>query len=255
MNFRRLALPFAATLACLAVTPIADAHTVLKTPKPLSPDDSAKTGPCGCSFEPGALKPCDANYTVTTVTAGATYKVTWTETVQHTGKFRVAFSSKAPEDVTVADMDAGVLWEGADMNATAPADISQMITVPDTPCDLCTIQVRQFMENAASPYYFTCAAVKIVPAGGTGGMGGASAASTTGSGAMTTSSGTTGSTSAAAGGAGPQYIPEPNEEGCSMASGDADASAVIPAVAIAGFLAARRLRSVKARRPERMKRR
>lgn len=241
MNARRLAFAFAVTLAATAAT-TASAHTVLKTPKPLSPDDSAKTGPCGCSFAPGATKPCDANYTVTTVTAGASYKVTWTETVQHTGKFRVAVSSKAPEDVTVADMDGGVVWEGDDVNDTVPNDISQTITIPSTPCDLCTIQVRQFMEGAANPYYFTCAAVKIVPPGGTGGMGGMGSMSSSGSNGATTTSVTSVTTGANSGGNGPQYVPEPNEEGCNTSNGDVDASALLPAIAIAGWLAARRVR-------------
>ncbi|MFO0612036.1 MAG: SCE4755 family polysaccharide monooxygenase-like protein [Polyangiaceae bacterium] len=241
MPVRRLAFPLVATLASGMFVLSASAHTVLKTPQPLSPDDSAKTGPCGCSFAPGATKPCDANYKVTTVTAGQQLKVTWTETIQHTGKFRVAFSSKTPETVTVADMDAGVVYEGADTNMTAPADISQTVTVPDTPCDLCTIQVRQFMENAASPYYYTCAAVKIVPPGGTGGMGGMGSSSAS-TGASSTKAATVGSTGAGVGGAGPQYIPEPNDESCSMAPGEADASALLPAVLVAGWFASRRMK-------------
>lgn len=246
MNFRRLALPFAATVAAAMTFSSASAHTVLKSPAPLSADADAKVGPCGCTFEPGATKPCDAMYNVQTLTAGTTVNVTWTETIQHTGKFRVAFSSKAPEDVTVADMDGGVLWEGNDNNPTAPKDISQPITVPNTPCDLCTIQVRQFMENAASPYYFTCAAVKIVAPSGTGGMGGMGSstdASSTATGATSAKA-----SSATVGGAGPQYIPEPNEEGCSVSPGETDASALLPAVVIAGWLAARRVRSRAARK-------
>lgn len=243
MNFRRLALPLAAGLAAAVSLTSAAAHTVLKSPPPLSTDDDAKTGPCGCSFAPGATKPCDTTPTVTTLTAGEPLDVTWTETVQHTGKFRVAFSSKAPEAATIADLDGGVLWEGDDNNPTAPNDISQAITVPNTPCELCTLQVRQFMENAAAPYYFTCAAVKIVAPSGTGGMGGMSGAST-GTNAASTGASMTKASSATVGGAGPQYIPEPNEEGCSVSAGspdDADVSALLPGGVIAAWLVARRL--------------
>lgn len=241
MNFRRLALPLAASLAAAVSLTSASAHTVLKSPTPLSTDDDAKTGPCGCSFAPGATKPCDTTPTVMTLTAGAPLNVTWTETVQHTGKFRVAFSTKTPETATIADLDGGVVWEGDDNNPTAPMDISQSVTVPNTPCELCTLQVRQFMENAAAPYYFTCAAVKIVAPSGTGGMGGMGATSATTGGSTSSAK----ASSATVGGAGPQYIPEPNDESCAVSagsSGDTDVAALLPGGVVAAWLVARRLK-------------
>jgi hypothetical protein len=228
-----------AGLAASAVALPALAHTRVKDPPPIGGADDLKLGPCGCSFAPGSTNPCPTTYPVTTLEAGSLVNVTWTETVNHDGMFRVAFSTKTPEAVTESDLDAGMVWEGTDTNMTAPADISEVVTVPNTPCDKCTLQVRQFMEGSVNPYYFSCAAVKIVPAGsGTGGSGPGAATSVGAGPGATSGVGSTGSGSGP-----PQYVPQPNEDGCSMTSGDPiDALSWLPAVAALAAVRARKRR-------------
>lgn len=267
-----LALPFSlpmqhpllASLAALAVFGLAfpaAAHTVLVNPAPLTGDDNAKAGPCGCYFgggpedpgEDGSPNACPADFPVTTLEAGTELTVEWKETVNHNGDFRIAFSPNAPDQTTKADVDANILMQIADDNATSGATLTQTITVPSEPCELCILQLRQFMINAAQPYYYSCAAVKIVAPGGStstgaggagggaGGSGGAPAATSTGQGAAGPAGG--GVTSSGAGYADPE--PEVGQ-GCTASSkGTANAGAL----AILGLaVAAGSLRRLRARR-------
>jgi hypothetical protein len=152
------------TLAAAAATCVfstaASAHTLLVDPPPISPNDDAKAGPCGCKF--GSDPACPANYTTTTYNVGDTVTIKWTETVQHNGKFRLAFSTKAPSAVTSADLDANVLYDKDDANSQSGGMITTTLTIPDAPCNPCTLQLRQFMDGAANPYYFSCASIRIV---------------------------------------------------------------------------------------------
>ena len=254
---------FAGALACVVTTLVAGsagAHSLLVTPPPISPDDSAKSGPCGCYFGGGpqdpaddpSPSPCPGDYTVTTLQAGTALKVEWKETINHDGAFRIAFSSKAPEATTKADMDANVMTEITDENPTSGATLSATIVVPNEPCELCTIQLRQFMMGAAQPYYYTCAAVKIVADPGTGGAGGTTStggsnpgsggASAGGSGAGAMGQGGTFST-----GAGKAEDPVAVDASCSLqgngpASGDRSSTLAILALSIASILSLRRRR-------------
>lgn len=197
-SFVFLLAPAAAALAVVLVAGPAAAHSRIKTPPAITQDDNAKSGPCGCYFGDGPQDPnddpspsaCPADFPVTTLQAGTELTFAWQETVNHNGSFRIAFSAKAPKDVTKGDMDGGAMMEIPDDNATSGATLTQKITVPSEPCELCTLQLRQLMVGAAQPYYYSCAAVKIVAAdpttsgsttsstgsgGGNGGAGGAAA--------------------------------------------------------------------------------
>lgn len=159
-------------VAGLALLPrIASAHTVLITPKPLSTDDNAKTAPCGCTFGEGVSQ-CAPDYQIASYDLGETITITWNETIDHTGEFRVAFVAKPPEEVTDEEFAA------SEIQLTVPDEQAgglrnAELTLPNTPCENCTIQVRQFMENSPSPYYYTCAAIRIgeAPPGVGGGAG------------------------------------------------------------------------------------
>lgn len=175
-----LALAFTA----LGAPRVAAAHSLLVNPPPLTSDDNAKSGPCGCYFGAGPENPaddgtaskCAEGYPVTELVAGSQLTVSWKETVNHDGMFRVAFAPVPVDSVVKADLDANVLYEKPDTNTVAGTTLIAAITVPDTPCASCTIQLRQLMTGAAQPYYWSCAAIKIVPAGGgttTSGAGGA----------------------------------------------------------------------------------
>ncbi len=185
-------LAFAAVLLTSAS---AFAHAVLINPPPLTNDDNAKSGPCGCYFgadaedpaEDGSPMPCPGSgYKVTDLVVGQQILVTWKETVNHSGMFRVAITPKAINTVTRADLDGDVFYEAADANTVQGGLVSAMITVPDAPCQNCVLQLRQFMQGAAQPYYYSCAAVNI----------------TAPSGSASSSSSTASSSSAGAGGAG-----------------------------------------------------
>ena len=201
-----LALAFTA----LGAPRVARAHALLVNPPPLIQDDNAKSGPCGCYFgagpedatEDGTASPCPANYTTTELIAGSKLTVSWKETVNHDGMFRVAFSPVPVDGVVKADLEANVLYDKPDTNTVAGTTLIATITVPSTPCASCTLQLRQLMTGSAKPYYWSCAAIKIVPAGSAGATtSGAGGAGGEGQGGSTSSSpaGAGGSESTAAG--------------------------------------------------------
>ncbi len=198
----------ALALAFLGAPRAAAAHTLLVNPPPLSADDNAKSGPCGCYFGAGPEDPaddttaaqCPANYTTTELVAGSQLTVSWKETVQHDGTFRLAIAPLPVDGVVKADLNAGVLYEKTDTNTVAGATITATITVPSEPCASCTLQLRQLMTGSTNPYYWSCAAIKIVPAGGTGATSGAGGAGGGGQGGGASSpAGTGGKGSTAAG--------------------------------------------------------
>src|SRR5207248_7598408 len=113
-----------------------------------------KTNPCGVGTVPTNV--------VTTLNAGQSYTVSWTETVGHPGWWRIALARNradlpAPVAADTACSDAGVLPIGypilGDRLLFSPvgqtgATKTQNITVPNTGnCANCTLQVVQFMLN------------------------------------------------------------------------------------------------------------
>ncbi len=188
MLFRPFAL--VASFAVVFVSANAGAHALLMNPPPLTSDDNAKSGPCGCYFgggpedpnEDATALPCPADYKSTPLVAGSQLQVTWKETVNHNGDFRVAFSTKPINLVTRADLNGGVLYEEPDANNTSGGLISTTITVPNVSCTNCVIQLRQFMAGAAKPYYYSCAAVDIAMPSGSSSSGAASSSSSGGTG-------------------------------------------------------------------------
>lgn len=229
MHARTFALLAGLSLAFVSTN--AAAHAVLMNPVPLTNDDNAKSGPCGCYFGAGPEDPaedasalaCPANYKTTKLTIGEPLQITWNETVNHTGKFRLALSTKAINLVKRADMDASVIYEADD--AINGGLASETITVPNTPCTNCVLQLRQFMAGATKPYYYSCAAVDIVsPSGSSSSSGGGGSAGSSGS----SGGGGTGGTGGASGtgasggnenviGAGPAPIDQPHISGaCSV---------------------------------------
>jgi hypothetical protein len=158
----------------LAGAGAASAHTLLVNPPPLTADDNAKSGPCGCYFgggpedpnDDGSASPCPGNYPKTDLVAGSEITVSWKETVNHDGSFRLAISNQPVDAVVKADLNAGVIYDKPDANNTSGATITAKILVPETPCESCTLQLRQTMNGSAKPYYWSCAAIRILPAGG-----------------------------------------------------------------------------------------
>jgi hypothetical protein len=61
-------------------------------------------------------------------------QVTWKDTVNHTGKLRIALSIKPINLATRADFNANILYEATDTNSVSGGLVCTTITVPDTPC-------------------------------------------------------------------------------------------------------------------------
>ncbi len=129
----------------------ADAHTKLTSPVPRDPGGNGgnKVGPCG-----GFAKVPNPT---TTFTAGSNVTVTWTETINHPGKFLFAISSD--NDVTFKNFATII----DDQNTSGAHNSSASLKIPDVQCTSCTLQIIQSMEeNPLNPtYYYSCADVKI----------------------------------------------------------------------------------------------
>lgn len=145
-------------VALISTATIADAHISLTSPKPRYPDQ--KEGPCG----QGSSDKRSTN--VTTFKPGETITVTWKETIDHPGHFRISFDPNGikafvdPKSFTDLNTAPSVLVDGiADKNG---GTYSQEVTLPDVECDTCTLQVVQVMTDKA-PYgdgndlYYQCA--------------------------------------------------------------------------------------------------
>jgi hypothetical protein len=164
----------------------AQAHIKLIEPASWVVEDAQgnpqKTGPCGGTgvTETGA---------VTTFRAGEEITVSWQETVGHSGHFRISLATDRadlidPPVVTVnGDGVSGNSISAEIMNPVAypvlvdnlfPRDtvsgaatepFTTTVTLPDEPCESCTLQVIQFMSQHGPGYFYHhCANVRIVAA-------------------------------------------------------------------------------------------
>lgn len=167
----RSPLPTLALRAFVVAAPLfstpALAHIALDSPTPRYAD--LKQGPCG----KGTLDARTAN--VTTVEAGATIAVTWHETINHPGHYRIAFDPNGqalfqnPTSFTDVDGGPGVLLDGIPDKADAlDGGYGLLVTLPDVPCTNCTLQLIQVMTDKP-PYgdgndiYYQCADLVLLP--------------------------------------------------------------------------------------------
>ena len=185
-----------------------------------------KTGPCGAS---GGTK----SNAVTHLTAGQSLLVTFTETVYHPGFFRISVDTTGMEKfpaISSTPMNpvmAPVLADNILPHTSGSSNAKRtfMVTIPNTPCTKCQLQLTQFMSDNPNSGYYECADIVIDDAatgtpyvcggGGTSGGGGASggggrmggggrqggSAGATGNGGAT-GSGSGGASTAGSGGAG-----------------------------------------------------
>jgi hypothetical protein len=217
---KNLIIVCAAVLASTAVVRPAQAHFILLKPDSwVNEDQSAvgggapqKGGPCG----PGGyddVQPVPMSQKVTTVHVGDVVHVQWQTTIPHDGYFRISLDPKhEPSAATMADFpdphfaDAtacsfdsmseqtgahdNVLMDGIDPNSSM-----QDVTIPNKPCDKCTLQVIMVMKDHGPPncIYYHCANLQILAADGSAG---------TGSGGMGTGGANAGSGGKGTGGAG-----------------------------------------------------
>jgi hypothetical protein len=153
------------TAMLLALPSLASAHIVMTSPTPRSGSDSLKTGPCGNVAPTGSPAVFGVGETIT---------LTWLETVDHPGYYRIAFSPGGD-----AGYDDNVLRDDiADFQCTStPCPYEAQVVLPTTPCQGCSLQLIQYM-GTAPPYspYFSCADITLLdgplPDGGIGGGNG-----------------------------------------------------------------------------------
>ncbi len=127
-------------------------------------DDECKTGPCG-----GGTGNTVGNPTV--LTQGSSLTVQWQETIEHAGHYELRLSTNG--GAVLGDGTNRFTWalnsNLADMTGTIPPGYRQYtytMTVPTSgACNPCVLQFLQFMMGAASPYYYSCADVAILPEG------------------------------------------------------------------------------------------
>jgi MYXO-CTERM domain-containing protein len=147
-----------AGLVCLQAT-AAHAHIQLTYPTQRYTDQ--KYGPCG------RLNDTGRGDAVTTLPPGATITVTWNETINHPGHFRISFDDDGQDDFadpehfedfyTVPSVIADNIAD------TPQGGVSSFeITLPNIECANCTLQVVQVMTDKP-PYgdgndlYYQCA--------------------------------------------------------------------------------------------------
>jgi hypothetical protein len=237
------------------------AHFKLLTPASWLTEDSTggpqKGSPCGIGGSDD-VNPPPMSGKVTEYKAGEEIEVTWVDTIAHPGHFRIALAENRTDlkDPTIQQdsfcsydeamvpkaASGNVLADGVSFrsrtgfSAAAGTMFSQKVKLPNTPCDKCTLQVMQIMENdlqsISNCYYFHCADIKILPAaGGAAGSGAAGAAAAGAGGASTAGASAAGSTAAAGGVSG-------GSAGSSGSVAGAASRAGSPATATAGSAAA-----------------
>lgn len=88
---------------------------------------------------------------------GETIDVSWTETIDHVGTFRIAFDDDGADR---DDFDANVLKTIDDPDNASGAQYTESVTLPDIECNNCTLQLKQVMSTGAATddnTYFQCA--------------------------------------------------------------------------------------------------
>jgi|GEM_PF-2918416 len=136
-------------LLLLLSSTLAWGHAFLINPTPRNDNDNIKRGPCG--DVPRSANPVE-------YVAGTNVTLNWRESVNHPGRFYINFLRN--------DQPIRELAEIPDNDSTQ-REFSFVLTVPDEPCDDCSLQLVQSMEeNRNNPsFYYSCADIIILPAG------------------------------------------------------------------------------------------
>jgi hypothetical protein len=126
------------------------------TTPPRSSSSGLKSGPCG-----GVTRTANP----TELVAGQTLTLQWEETIDHPGWYIISFDpageSSFQNNVLIA------MHPDVQNSNTLPHQYSAQITVPNTPCETCTLQMIQVMtEDPNNPRnYYSCADIRIVANG------------------------------------------------------------------------------------------
>ena len=137
--------------------------------------------------DPG--NPCGAPPTInandrTVFKAGQQVEIVFEETIDHPSKYKIAFSIDETDtfDVTLMDLDSfdddtrrpEMIPQKQDKDGRVadrlknPRIYRYTITLPDTPCEKCSLMLLQRMFDRTPPNnYFSCADIRIVAADST----------------------------------------------------------------------------------------
>jgi MYXO-CTERM domain-containing protein len=219
----------AAAMMLTAGVGVAEAHINLSWPLPRYEVSGVnqKTGPCGGGT---------ASMDVTDFAPGEELTVTWVETVNHPGHFRIALDTTGTDDfadpTSENDMDvvgnviAYVPDEGG-------SNFQYTFNLPDVECENCVLQVIQVMTDklgngfagsadGGDDIYYWCADITITQGGGTttssSSSTGAGGASGTGGSDPSGGAGGSSSTSSGSGQGVDQSGFDNNDGGCSVAA-------------------------------------
>ncbi|MBL8607386.1 MAG: lytic polysaccharide monooxygenase [Myxococcales bacterium] len=242
---KKLSIAGLGVLAFAAATlapSVASAHISLTYPPARS--TSQKSGPCG----KGAADPRGTK--ITYFKPGQKVTVTWDETIDHPGHYRISFDDDGqdiftdPSSFTDVAPRAGVLVDDIKDVAGGSGKYSQEITLPNKECNNCTLQVVQVMTDKP-PYgdgndlYYQCADIVLTnnpPDGG---------ASSSSSSSGATSSSSSGGSSGSDAGATSSSGGAPADDGGCSTSGQPE-GALLPIAAAAMIAALRRRRAPRA---------
>ena len=146
----------------------AAAHIHLTSPPARYPMDAQKDAPCGA--DPAA--PPAVVGGVTVFQAGETITLTVDEFVGHSGSLRVAIDPTGTDTFEFPTSYDDLSGPNILASFDDPGGMSEHqleVKLPDEPCDPCTLQVIQFMEDGSfsnDDFYFQCADIVIEGVGG-----------------------------------------------------------------------------------------
>ncbi|HEY6530387.1 MAG TPA: SCE4755 family polysaccharide monooxygenase-like protein [Cellvibrionaceae bacterium] len=112
--------------------------------KPRTDSTAIKTGPCGA--------PRTTNR-VTELIAGSKVQVKVESVIYHTGVFKIYFSAANDQNFTLL---ADNIKDYADQRFQ-----TYTLTLPNQPCDKCTLQLIQTMPDSGNSLYYSCADIKL----------------------------------------------------------------------------------------------
>jgi len=158
---------------CFLHSPLAAAHArwdingIVK-PRDTSLQANLKTAPCGTNIGSNIVDtgaPYVRTNTPVTFTPGERIEVTFQETINHPGHFRIAFSP-----ANDADFNTNVLLDNIPDTMGTETPLPHLfratITLPNKSCDACTLQLIQVMTDSNTNYY-SCSDIKLASGGGT----------------------------------------------------------------------------------------
>jgi hypothetical protein len=122
---------------------------------PRDPNPGIKApAPCGPAAPGSGVR--------TILTAGSVLNFRWEETINHPGQYRIAFS---PDGVNGFDQNILATIPDVQDGGGLPHQYNANITLPNTPCNNCALQLIQVMTDRNPPTnYYSCADIMLVPA-------------------------------------------------------------------------------------------